>query len=354
MKSIKKLSFLLAIYLIFVASFSIAAFSADSTKEIEENDKIYAKIPFEYDINVLGDDLAYNQENGNYIEFCVDENKFAPDGITVLKDWQAEKVFEHYYLNEGELESINNYAIEFEKVEKTTANGYNCYYLAGEYAFNEDAIDSAFAYYFHAAVFATKEEIFIVVFESYEKISKFYDTDLPVVLSGIVFNGTHFENDKPENNDDHDFSASPAYSDVVTSLQGALFGDMFEDGSMVAVVSAVIILFTVAPTLILVIIAVTLVIKYIKNKKKLAQYEATYGKAQAYNPMQQNYNGYCYNPQVNQPYQTPVKPLYQPNTVNQSIPQTPSYVSNAVTNLEAKEEKQPASISEEQADSQNN
>lgn len=354
MKNIKKLSLLLAIALIFVASFSITAFAGDSIKEIEENDKIYANIPSEYELSVLGDDLAYNHENGNYIEFCVDENKFAPKGITDLNEGQVEKVFEHYYLNEGDLERINDHVVKYDKVEKIIANGYNCYYLTGKYAFSEKEIESYFAYYFHAIVFATKEEIFIVAFESYEAISKLSATDLPTVLSGIVLNGTHFKGDKPENNADHDFSASPVYSEVVTAAQGALFGDMFKDESMVAVVSAVILLFTVVPTVVVVIIAVTLIVKYSKNKKKLAKYEATYGGAQGYNHMQQNFAGYGYNPSVNQPYQPPVNPAYNPTPSYQNTPQTPSYVANAVNNLEPKEEKRPASTIEEQADSQNN
>ncbi len=354
MKNIKKLSLLLAISLIITVVFSITAFANDNSKEIDANNKIFAFIPADYELSVYGDDLAYSHENGNYIEFCVDENKFATEGITALNKGQVEKVFEHYYLNEGDLESINDYTVAYDKVEKIIANGYNCYYLTGRYAFSEEEIDTDFAYYFHSVVLATKEEIFIVAFESYEAISKLSATDLPTVLSGIVFNGTHFENDKPENNADHDFSSSPAYSDVVTASQGALFGDMFEDESMVAIVSAVILLFTVVPTVVVVIIAIASIVKYSKNKKKLAKYEATYGSSQGYNPMQQNYGGYGYNPPVNQPYQPPVNPQYQPYSSNQNPPQTPSYLTNALNNLESKEENQPASPIEEQADSQNN
>ena len=353
MKNIKKLSILLAITLIITIAFSITAFAGD-IKEIEENDKIYSIIPVGYELSIFGDDLAYSHENGNYIEFCVDENKFAPKGITALNESQVEAVFKHYYLNEGNLERLSESYIACDKVEKIIANGYNCYYLTGKYAFSEKDLDSYFAYYFHAVVFATKEEIFIVAFESYEAISKLSDTDLPTVLSGIVLNGTHFEGDKPENNAEHDFSASPAYSEVVTAAQGALFGDMFEDESMVAVISAVILLFTVVPTAVVAIIAIVLIVKYSKNKKKLAKYEATYGNAQGYNPMQQNFGGYGYNPPVNQPYQAPVNPAYNPAPTYQNPPQTPSYVTNAVDNLEPKEDNQPAPTTEAQAEVQNN
>lgn len=335
MKNIKKFSLILAVVLIISVASSVSAFAHDIDKAIEENNKIYANIPWEYELSVYGDDLAYSHENGNYIEFCVDENKFAPEGITALNKGQVEKAFEHYYLNEGDLESLNEYFVAYDMVEKTSVNGYNCYYLTGKYAFTEDELDTDFAYYFHAAVFATKEDIFTVAFESYEKISKLSDTDLPTALSGIVFNGTCFEGDKPELYADHDFSNSPDYNEVVAGAQGALFGDMFEDESMVTMVAVVIVLFTIVPTLVVAIIAIVLIVKYSKNKKKLKQYELTYGgvPVPTYNAYPQNYGGYGYNPQVNQPYQPTVNPSYQQNPVNQNAPQTPSYVTNAVENL---------------------
>ena len=334
MKKIKKLASILALILVISVIFSVTALARDSSQYIEKNNKIYADIPWEYELSVFGDDLAYSHENGNYIEFCVDENTFAPEGITVLKDWQVEKVFEHYYLNEGELENLDNYTVIYENVEKITANGYNCYYLAGKYAFAEDELDTDFAYFFHATVFATKEDIFTIVFESYEKKSKLKDTDLPVVLSGIVFNGTCFEGDKPELYADYDFSTSPDYNEVVTAAQGALFGNLFEDESMITVVAVVIVLFTIVPTIAVSIIAIVLIVKYSKNKKELKRYELTYGSVPAYNPIQQNYGTYGYNQPVNQPYQPPVNPAYQQNPVNQNVQQTPSYVTNAVNNLE--------------------
>ena len=354
MKNIKKLSILLAITLIITIAFSITAFAGD-IKEIEENDKIYSIIPVGYELSIFGDDLAYSHENGNYIEFCVDENKFAPEGITALNEGQVEKVFEHYYLNEGELESINDYAVKYDKIEKAAANGYNCYYLTGKYAFSKEEIDTDFAYYFHAAVFATKEEIFIVAFESYEVISKLSGTDLPTVLSGIVLNGTLFEGDKPEKNADHDFSASPAYSEVVTAAQGALFGDMFEDESMVSIVIFAIVLVTIVPTLILIIVAIVLIVRYNKLKKTLKQCDLTYGSISQYNSYQHNYNGYGYNQPVNQPYQAPVNPAYNPNPSYQNPPQTPSYVANAVNNLGAQDAQAPVEpVQSAEADAQNN
>ncbi len=344
MKSIKKISIFLATVLIISVSFSISALAHDDIKEIEENDKIYTTVPWEYELSVFGDDLAYSHENGNYIEFCVDENKFAPEGITALDEGQIKKVFEHYYLNEGELENLDDYAVIYDKVEKTSANGYNCYYLTGKYAFSEDEIDTDFAYFFHAAVFATKEDIFTVVFESYEKITRFYDTDLPGRLGGMVLNGTLFEGDKPENNADHDFSASPAYDEVVSAAQGALFEDVFADEGMMPMIIAMIVLLTIVPTAVLIIVAIILIARYNKLKKTLKQCDLTYGSISQYNTFPQNYGGYGYNQPVNQPYQQyqpPVNPVYQQAPVNQNVQQTPSYVTNAVSNLEKNQPAQP-------------
>ncbi len=328
MKNIKKISFLLAVILVISFAFSVSVFAHDSIKDIEENDKVYATIPWEYELSVFSDDLAYSHENGNYIEFCVDENAFAPEGITALNEKQIKKVFEHYYLYEGDLESLDEYFVSYDKVEKTTSSGYNCYYLTGNYSFSESELNSEMAYFFHACIFATKENIFTVAFESYEK-AKFFDTDLPGVLAGIVFNGTHFEGDKPELNADHDFSNSPDYNEVVASVQGNFFGEMFEDEGMVTMVAVVIILFTVLPTLILIIIAIVLIIKYSKNKKKLKQYEMRYGAVP------------CYNQPANAPYQPQVNPAYKQNPVNQTAPQTPSYITNALNNLEGQGTQQP-------------
>lgn len=347
MKNIKRLSLMLAIAMIISVAFSVASFAEGNTKEIEENNKIYATIPADYELNVYGDDLAYSLENGNYIEFCVDENKFAPEGITALNESQVEKVFEHYYLNEGDLENLNEYVVKCDKVEKTTVNGYNCYYLTGAYAFSEGEIDSAFAYYFHAAMFATKEDIFTIVFESYEKTPKLSETALPEVISGIVFNGTHFENDKPEANADHDFSASPAYDEAIAAVQGDFFEDVMQDETVVLGTIAGILLVTVLPTLIVVIFAIAFIVKYVKNKKKLKKYEMAYGSVPAYNTVQPNYGGYGYQP-VNQPYQPTVNSAYQ------NLPQTPSYITNALNNLRSQAEQQPQQLQQAEAESQTN
>ena len=332
MKKIRKLALSLVVILIVSLTFSFSVFAHDDIKYIEENDKIFTSIPWEYELSVFSDSLSYYDEDGNYLEFCVGENKFAPEGITTLDKGQIQKVFEHFYLYEGDIESIDEYPVRYEVTEKRKANGYSSYYLQGNYAFSEEELDGEFVYYFNAYIFATKENIFVVSYEDINGNTENYG-DLMTAIHGIVFNGTNFENDKPEKNADHDFSNSPDYNEVVSGAQGALFGDIFEDDGMVTVVAVVIALMTIVPTVILIIIAIILIVRYSKNKKKLKQYEMTYGGSPRYNMQPQNYGGYGYNQPVNQPYQPPVNPAYQQNPINQNVQQTPSYVTSAVENL---------------------
>ena len=91
-----------------------------------------------------------------------------------------------------------------------------------------------------------------------------------------------------------------------------------------------------------IIIAIVLIRKYNKLKKTLRQCELTYGSLSQYNGYSQNYGNYGYNQPVNQPYQPPVNPAYQQNPINQNIQQTPSYVTNAVNNLETEQSTQSA------------
>ena len=65
----------------------------------------------------------------------------------------------------------------------------------------------------------------------------------------------------------------------------------------------------------------------------MKRYELTYGSISQYKASPQNYGGYGYNQPVNQQYQPPVNPAYQQNPINQNVQQTPSYVTNAVENL---------------------
>ena len=94
---------------------------------------------------------------------------------------------------------------------------------------------------------------------------------------------------------------------------------------------------TIAPTVVLIAIAAVLMVKYSKNKKKLKSYELTYGNITANNTFPPVYNGYGYTSPVGNPtYPPAVNPQYQQNPGNVNSPQTPSYVENALNDLEEK------------------
>jgi len=343
MKNIKKISLLLVVIFTFSITLSFNSFAHDDRKPIEDNDKIYANIPWEYEASVFTNSLAYSDEEGNTITYCVGENKFAPDGITKLTPEKAQVVFEYFYLYDGDIEGINECCVEYKTSDTPKVNGYSCYLLTGNYSYSEvDGQCDDFVYSFCSYVFATKENIFVV---AYEGVDADVDnmSDLVVAVSGIVFNGTPLNGDKPEHNANHDFSNSPAFEDAVLKTQEETISRVMEEENIVGIFAGVMVAVFIVPTAILFIIAIVLITKYSKNKKLLKRYEMTYGDIPTYNAYQQNYGGYGYNQPYNQPYQQPpVNPVYQ------NKPQTPSYVTDAINNLEESKPQQPVVAPETQ------
>ena len=55
MKKIRKLALSLVVILIVSLTFSFSVFAHDDIKYIEENDKIFTSIPWEYELSVFSD-----------------------------------------------------------------------------------------------------------------------------------------------------------------------------------------------------------------------------------------------------------------------------------------------------------
>ncbi len=352
MKNFKRFSCLLAIVLIFSLVLSFTALAHDDVRYIEDNDKIYANVPWEYELSVFSSTLCYADEEGNTISFCVGENKFAPEGITALTPDKLQAVFELVYLYENDIERINENYVKYTEIKEDKVNGYSCYYVTGNYAFSEKEVDSDFAYYFNAYVFATKENIFVVAYENFEGKTNNI-SDLIVAVSGIVLNGTPLNDDKAELFADHDFSDSPSFEEAVLSAQKDTINEVLEEENFVGIFIAIMVMFFIVPTVILVIIAIVLIKKYSKNKKKLKRYEITFGDFDSYSAFPQNYGGYGYNQPFNQPYQQPINTVYQQNPVNQNVPSTPNYVKNAVENLEEQQKNIPSVVEESEKSNEN-
>ena len=174
-------------------------------------------------------------------------------------------------------------------------------------------------------------EVKVVTTEEYAEI----EAQKQISISPYFENGTYFDNEKLSVS--HNFTNSPTFEDALQSAidNYDIFGEMGEELMVPFVLMAL--AFFCGPLVIIIIVAIVNIVKYSKNKKILKRYELTYGSISQYKASPQNYGGYGYNQPVNQPvnqpYQPPVNPAYQQNPINQNVQQTPSYVTNAVENL---------------------
>ncbi len=325
MKNIKKISKTLAIAFILSSLFCIGAFAhTENCVEIEKNNKIYACLPEGYEYYGYTDNLCYCDAEGNTIAFGICENKFAPNGITELNESKIQTIFDYIYLAEGDMEYVNSYDVTYSSIEKRTVNGMQAYEIKGHY-------ENTFVYPFCAYIFATKEDVIAVVYEDInDRIADY--SDIKHTLETLVINGTYLGNDKPTVT--YNFEGLPSFEQAIEqaeeSYDNGFYDDIMGDGLMNAV-AGFIVLFTVVPTLVIVIIAIVSIVKYIKNKEKLSQYERVYGPLEMYNaPMQypgqnfaagysQNY-GSAYNQSPANPYNIPYSQQAQPVTPIQQNP----------------------------------
>lgn len=364
MKNVKKLAFVLALSLLVSCFFGISAFADDKAIEKEyfeiNTDILYAKIPDDFDFDPYGSmsylETYYFSDNDlNSIQFLVLQNNKAPNGIMSVSDAQAVEIVEDYYGAQW------SYVIENARVSKAIVNGISALRVDGAFSFYPfDSADYQYDEYYYgmcAYLIATKENIFVIVYESwYEEVEI---EDFEEVVSTVLVNGTYFEGDKLTVN--HDFSSAPAYDDAIADDvkkydnewgDGFYDDEIFDDESLgvfeegFSVIMIVISIFTmILPTIIFIILAVVFGLKYNKNKKKLDEYEARYGfKGLNYynnpNPVQPDnygYNGQPYGAQgynaqpqqtatYQQPVNTPVYPVDMPSSPTETTtpPQDPT------------------------------
>ena len=357
MKNVKKLAFILALSLLASCFFGISAFAGDKAIEKDyfevNTDILYAKIPDDFDFDPYSSmsylETYYFSDNDlNSIQFLVLQNNKAPNGIMSISDAQAVEIVEDYYGAQW------SYVIENARVSKAIVNGISALRVDGAFSFYPfDSADYQYDEYYYgmcAYLIATKENIFVIVYESwYEEVEI---EAFEEVVSTVLVNGTYFEGDKLTVN--HDFSSAPAYKDAVItdaeSVDGE-WGDSFYDDEILndealgvfeegfsAIVVVVCIFSLILPTVIFIILAIVFGVKYNKNKKKLDEYEARYGfKGLNYynnpNPVQPDnygYNGQPYGaqgynaqPQQTATYQPPVQPYNQGGYAPQQQPQQP-------------------------------
>lgn len=347
MKNIKKLSLLLAAYLILTSFLCVTVFAEEKETFIIDTNTVYAEIPGDFSFFPYNDRFYFmNEEIGSFWVFQA-ENFNLENGVKNLTKEKAFDIYKYYFDIDT---SYYNYKIIEGQIEKV--NGISSYVLLGDIISEYDECDDLedesgdivpgdiCKQYFIVYIFATKENTIIISYESSGEKTKEDIETVKKIMKTVLINGTHFDNEKLSVS--HNFTASPKFEDALQSAidNYDVFGEMGEELMVPFVLMAIV--FFCGPLVIIVIVATVNIVKYSKNKKILKRYELTYGSISQYNAYPQNYGGYGYNQPVNQPYQPPVNPVYQQNPVNQNIPQTPSYVTNAVNNLETEQSTQPA------------
>ena len=316
MKNVKKASVLLIISLLLSSVFAISVFAVDTFVEedyfVINTDILYAEISDEFDFEPYGtmsytDTYYFTDYDYNAIQFLVLENNKAPNGIQALTNNQAVEIIEDYYGAQW------SYVIENAKVTKATVNGISALRIDGAFSYypfdSADFQEDDMYFGMCAYLLATQENIFVIVFESWEEE---IDTEaFSKVISSVLVNGTYFEGDKLTVT--HNFSSAPTYKEATVAdaeEYDEYWGDDYYDGEMFdeeffgafedgfSVIMIIICVFTlILPTVIFIALAVIFGVKYNKNKKKLDEYEARYGfrglnSCNNPAPAQPNNNGY--------------------------------------------------------------
>ena len=346
MKSIKKLALMLALFLILSSLFCITSFAEEKETFIIDTNTVYAEVPDDFRFFPFNDRFYFiNEEIGRFWVFQA-ENFNLENGVKNLTKEKAFDTYKYYFDIDTD---YYNYQISKGQIEKI--NGISSYVLLGDIISEYDECDEledesgnivpgeicrrCFIVY----IFATRENTIIISFESSGEKTKEDIQKVKKIMETVLINGTYFDNEKLSVS--HNFTNSPDFEDALLTAVNNYDAFSEMDSSLKVMFIVTIFVLFCAPVIIIIIIAIVNIVKYSKNKKKLKKYQMTYGSISQYNAYNQNHGGYGYNQPVNQPYQPFVNPAYQQNPVNQNIPQTPSYVTNAVNNLEGNQINQP-------------
>ena len=338
MKNIKKLSLILALFLIFSSLFCITSFAEEKENFIIDTNTVYAEISDDYSFFPYDDRFYFiNEEVGTFWVFQA-ENFNLENGVKNLTKEKAFDIYKYYFDIDT---SYYDYKISKGQIEKV--NGISSYVLLGDITSEYDECDELedesgnivpgeiCKRYFIVYIFATRENTIILSYESAGEKNKEDLEAVKKMMKTVLINGTYFDNEKLSVS--HNFTNSPTFEDALQSAidNYDIFGEMGKELMVPFVLMAL--TFFCGPLVIIIIVAIVNIVKYSKNKKKLKRYQMTYGSIPQYKASTQNYGGYGYNQPVNQQYQPPVNPAYQQNPINQNVQQTPSYVTNAVENL---------------------
>ena len=338
MKNIKKLSLILALFVIFSSLLCITSFAEKKEDFVIDTNTVYAEIPDDFSFFPYHEGFYFtNEETGRLWVFQA-ENFNIENGVKNLSKEKAFDLYKYYFNIDT---SYYDYEISKGQIEKV--NGISSYVLVGDITSEYDECDDLedesgnvvpgeiCKRYFTVYIFATREDTIIISYESVGEKTKEDIETVKKIMKTVLINGTYFDNENLSVS--HNFTAAPEFEDAVQiaienhnpfdEMDTEVFGPLIAIGFVIFV----------GPVIAIILVAVINIVKYSKNKKVLKRYEMTYGNIPKYNPYPQNYGAYGYNQPVNQPYQPLVNPVYHQNPINQNVPQTPSYVKNAVENL---------------------
>lgn len=305
----KKAIRILSLTLVFIMVFGVVnAFAKGKTLS---NDKFYAEIPENFEINdTYGDDHYYIEDSnimdysGN-IEIFVEGNILFPDGIKntdigLIKD----RIIKFYSV-------YGSTNVKIEKAEKGNINGITACYIYGT------GSDSVADMSLHAYVLTTKENLYIVSATSY--VSDFTEEPefLKEFMSSFLVNGTYYNGEKLSK--EYDFSKAEHYIDA---LERDVLTEEFYNYNSGIEAFAVILVFLASAFPIL---AIVFVVLYIKTKKKLKEYKEFFGPIEqarmamrqhymqnsSYQPYQNNGGYYTNVPNMNA-YNGNQQPYFQP------------------------------------------
>jgi hypothetical protein len=284
----KRLFAVLLSVIMVLTLFSVVAFAESETLHEDFDDidegtirtkELYLSLPEEYELDSWfeGEHLTYSNYDADYIYIVCQKNDCAPEGINALTQEEATKISMDYYdeINSDGVFGNGKSTFEVATAQKKKYNGVTGYGLSGVISY--DAYDSDEPYYYaiESYLFATKESIYVIIFEDNTEIFREQE-DVKATLDTIAINGTYFNGEKTTL--DRDFANAPDFKTAVKlTLQQDFYGDdddLFGYGMVYSVIR-----FAIVAILILCVIGAIValaVLNYTKSKK-LQAYERLYG-----------------------------------------------------------------------------
>ena len=300
---------ILSLVLVFIMCFGVV--SAFAKGKNLSNDKFYAEIPENFEINdSYGDDHYYLEDtditdySGSF-EIFVEGNILFPEGIKDTKIDTIKDRFSKFFSVEESSELV------IKEAKKGNINGLTACYI---YGVGNDGISEE---YIHAYLLTTKENLYIVLSCGYDIDFEKEPEFLKDVMSSFLVNGTYFNGEKLTKS--HDFSKAERYIDALE--RDVLTENYYSYHSGTAGIGLMIVLIGLC----LPIVTIVFLVLYLKTKKKLKEYKEFFGSIEqarmamrqhymqnsSYQPYQNN-GGYFSNVPNMNAYKGNQQPVYQP------------------------------------------